>query len=143
MGVPETVVKKVKSKYSEYGIDKNLTVGDLQENLLNVCANVAGSKNVFVRCLDDGAKMTRRKIQQIRKTLQARLREPVTEEIVEEVIDELNAVKSPDGTGLGDINRKLVLACANVSETLDDLLTCIDEGEKIPIIINKDLAKFL
>ena len=143
MGVPESVVKKVRSKYSEYGINKDLTAGDLQENLLNVCATVSGSKNVFIKCLDEGARMTRRKIQQIRKSFSGKLKEPVTDEVVEEIIEELNTVKSPDGTGLGDINKKLVIACAQVSETVDDLLTCIDEGEKIPLILNKDLAKLL
>ena len=137
------IVKKVKSKYSEYGIDKNLTVGDLQENLLDVCATVSPSKNKFIQCLDEGARMTRRKIQQIRRNLGSKLREPVTEEAVEEIIEELNTVKSPDGTGLGEINKKLILACAEVSKTVDDLLTCVDEGEKIPIIINKDLVKLL
>lgn len=136
-------MKKIKSKYSEYGIDKNMTVGDLQENLLNVCATVSPSKNKFIQCLDEGARMTRRKIQQIKKSLGDKLREPVTEEVIETIIDELNTIKSPDGTGLGDISKKLVLACAKVSKTVDDLLTCIDEGEKITIIINKDLSKLL
>ncbi|MHC1610549.1 MAG: hypothetical protein ACXQTW_02950, partial [Candidatus Methanospirareceae archaeon] len=141
--VPESIVKKAKSKYSEYGLDKETTVGDLQENLLNVCATVTSSKNKFVQCLDEGAKMTRRKIMQIRKSFGDKLREPVTEETVEEIIEELNTVKSPDGSGLGEINEKLIMACAQVADTVDDLLTCIDEGEKIPIIINKDLAKLL
>ncbi len=88
--------------------------------------------------------MVRNKIQQLRKTTFAeRITEPVTDEIVEELINELNVIKAPDGTGLGDIKRKLILACANVSKTVDDLLTCVDEGEKIPLIINKDLAKLI
>ncbi len=143
MAVPQSIVKKVKQKYSEYGIDKNTTVGDLHENLLNVCAVVTETKNRFIKCLDEGAKMTRKKVQQIRKSFGEKLKEPVTEEVVEEIIEELNTVKSPDGSGLGDINRKLVLACANVSKTVADLLDCIDEGEKIPLILNKDLAKLL
>ncbi len=143
LGVPQSVVKRVKSKYSEYGLDKNMTVADLQEDLLNVCATVSSTERRFFQCIDEGVKMTRRKIQQIKKTFSDRLREPVTEEVVEEIIDELNTVKSPDGKGLGDINRKLVLACAKVSKTVNDLLDCVDEGEKIPLIINKDLAKLL
>lgn len=143
MTVTKSIVNRVKSKYDEYGISENMKVGDLQENLLNVCATISPSKNKFIQCLDEGARMTRRKIQQIRKSFSGKLKEPVTDEVVEEIIEELNTVKSPDGTGLGDINKKLVIACAQVSETVDDLLTCIDEGEKIPLILNKDLAKLL
>ena len=143
-GVPPRVFSKVKSEYAKYGIDENNTVADLQEELLNVCYTLATTKNSFIRCLDEGAKMARRKIQQLRKTVFAdRLNDPVDEDVVQEVIDELNTIQAPDGTGLGDIKSKLVMACANVSKTVDDLLTCIDEGEKIPIIINKDLAKLL
>jgi len=142
--VPQSVLRKVKAEYSKYGLDKNLTVADLQENLLNVCYTVASTKNAFIKCLDEGTRIVRRKINQLRKTtFSDRLNEPVTEDVIEEVIEELNAVKAPDGTGLGDVKRELVLACARVSRNVDDLLTCIDEGEKIPIIINKDLAKML
>jgi len=142
--VPSSVFKKVKNEYAKYGIDENTTVADLQEELMGVCYNVASTKNAFIKCLDEGAKMTRRKIQQLRKTVFAdRLNDPVDDDIVQELIDELNAVKAPDGSGLGDIKQKLILACAEVSQNVDDLLVCVDEGEKIPIIINKDLAKLL
>jgi len=143
-GISPAVFKKVKSEYSKYGIDEETTVADLQEELLNVCYTLATTKNSFIKCLDEGAKMTRRKIQQLRKTVFAdRINDPVDDDIVQELIDELNTIKAPDGTGLGDIKQKLILACANVSKTVDDLLTCVDEGEKIPIIINKDLAKLI
>ena len=142
--IPTSIFKKVKSEYAKYGIDENTTVADLQEELINVCYNLATTKNSFIKCLDEGAKMTRRKIQQLRKTVFAdRLNDPVDEDVVQELIEELNTVKAPDGTGLGDIKQKLIIACANVSKNVDDLLTCIDEGEKIPLIINKDLAKLL
>jgi len=142
--VPASVYKKVKSEYGKYGIDENTTVADLQEELIGVCYNLASTKSAFVKCLDEGAKMTRRKIQQLRKTVFAdRLNEPVDEDVVQELIEELNTVKAPDGTGLGDIKQKLILACANASQNVDDLLTCVDEGEKIPLIINRDLAKLL
>ena len=142
--IPMSVFKKVKSEYAKYGIDENTTVADLQEELINVCYNLATTKTSFIKCLDEGAKMTRRKIQQLRKTVFAdRLNDPVDEDVVQELIEELNTVKAPDGTGLGDIKQKLIIACANVSKNVDDLLTCVDEGEKIPLIINKDLAKLL
>ncbi|RLA93097.1 MAG: hypothetical protein DRG69_07700 [Deltaproteobacteria bacterium] len=142
--VPTSFLRKVKSEYAKYGIDENNTVADLHGELINVCYMLATSKNSFIRCLDEGAKMTRRKIQQLRKTVFAdRLNEPVDEDVVQELIEELNTVKASDGTGLGDIKQKLIIACANVSKNIDDLLTCVDEGEKIPLIINKDLAKLL
>ena len=142
--VPASIFKKVKSEYAKYGIDENNTVADLQEELINVCFNLATTKTSFIKCLDEGAKMTRRKIQQVRKSIFAdRLNEPVDEDVVQELIDELNTVKTSDGIGLGDINQKLIVACANVAKNIDDLLTCVDEGEKIPLIINKDLAKLL
>lgn len=142
--VPISAFKKVKSEYGKYGIDENTTVADLQDELINVCYNLTSTKNSFIKCLDEGAKMTRRKVQQLRKTVFAdRLNEPVDEDVVQELIEELNVVKAPDGTGLGDIKQKLILACAEASQNVDDLLTCVDEGEKIPLIINKDLAKLI
>lgn len=142
--IPPGFFKKVRAEYEKYGIDENHTVADLQEDLLTVCYNVATSKNSFIKCLDEGTKMTRRKIQQMRKsTFADRLSDPVDEDLVQEIIDELNTIKAPNGAGLGDIKSRLVVACSEVSRTLDDLLACVDEGEKIPIIINKDLAKFL
>jgi len=141
--VPVSFLKKVKTEYAKYGIDESKTVADLHEDLINVCFNLATSKNTFIKCIDEGAKMTRRKIKQLRTMFADRLNDPVDEDVVQEVIDELNTIKAPDGTGLGDIKSRLVLACAEVSKTINDLLTCVDEGEKIPLIINRDLAKLL
>ena len=144
MVVSDTLVKRVKREYSKYGLNDNLTVADLQEDILSVCQVTATSKDKFLKCLDDGSKVVRKKLNQLRKTVFAdRLNDPVDESIIQEVIDHLNEIVSPNGEGIGNLKRKLVLACAEVSKTVDDLLTCIDEGEKIPLIINKDLYKLL
>ena len=143
MPVSENVVKQVKKEYHRYGLLNGMRSDELHEGLLDVCATVTNSKNSYLACITDGAKMVRKKIRQIREKFSDRLSEPVTDEIVKEVIDELNAVKAPDGSSLGDIQRNLIMACAKMSKNVDELFICIDEGNQIPIILNKDLMKLL
>ena len=112
---------------SAYGIDHQRNVCALEKKVLEFCSTL-GSK--FTKCVSESATLTRKKISELKKKWASELSSPVTESLVMKVLDELKFA-SVGGTTLADLKEDVVRTCASVSKNLDDLLTCIDEAEKL------------
>lgn len=132
-------LEKAKELYSQFENSLGEPVFNLHETVLNVCASLADSQSKFATCVNESAKITRKKIANLRKTMSSQLKAEVNDEIITKVIEELNTVKTPDGKALGELKRNLVMSCAKIAKNVDDFFTCIDEGEKISQILSSDL----
>ena len=112
---------------SAYGIDNEKNACVLEKKVLEFCSTLG---NRFTKCVSESAVLTRKKISELRKKWASELSSPVTESLVMKVLDELKFA-SVGGTTLADLKEDVVRTCASVSKNLDDLLTCIDEAEKL------------
>jgi len=130
------LVEKACSVLSLYGLDKERNSCALETKVLEFCSVLGKSK--FGKCVRESAVLTRKKIAELRKKLAPELSKPVTDEIVERVIKELEFAGAGETT-LAQLKDTVVKECASVSKTVDDLLTCIDESQKITWALSSEL----
>lgn len=131
--------EKAKELYSQFENTLGEPVFNLHKDVLSVCASLANSQSKFSDCVSESAKITRKKIANLRKEMASMLKSEVNDEVINKVIEELNTVKTPDGKPLGELKKQIVLSCAKIAKNVEDLFICIDEGEKISQILSSDL----
>jgi hypothetical protein len=122
------LVAKACNVLSIYGLDKERNSCSLEKRVLEFCSTLGKGK--FGRCVYDSAVMTRKKIAELKKKWASELSNPVTEETVNRVLEELKFA-SAGNTTLADLKEDVVRTCATVAKTVGDLLTCIDESQRI------------
>jgi len=111
-----------------YGLDRERNSCSLEMKVLEFCSTLGKGK--FGKCVRESAVLTRKKIAELRKKWASELSNSVTDEFVDRLLKELEFAGVGETT-LSELKEKVVKECASVSKTVDDLLTCIDESQKI------------